>query len=111
MKGLIIKDYWANKILDGQKSIELRSSNTKIRGTIGVIISKTSKVWGTVDIVDSIELSDEDFYNLAEKHLVTCNREDISYKKLYGWVLENPKRFEEPIPYDHKKGCVIWVNL
>ncbi|NYC91934.1 hypothetical protein B0I49_005584, partial [Clostridium beijerinckii] len=35
----------------------------------------------------------------------------IPYKKLYGWILENPIIYNEPIPYEHKQGCVIWVNL
>ena len=30
---------------------------------------------------------------------------------IYGWKLENPKRFNEPIDYEHKLGCVKWVNL
>ena len=53
MKGLIIKPYWANKILGEEKTLEIRISNSNIRGTIGIVISGTSKVWGTVELVDS----------------------------------------------------------
>lgn len=111
MKGLIIKEYWAKLILDGLKSMELRGSKTKIRGTISIIISGTGMVFGTVDLIDCIELTDTDFYNRINEHCWKDGREKISYKKVYGWKLDNPKKFEKPIPYTHKQGCVIWVNL
>ena len=111
MKGLIIKPYWANKILDGEKTLEIRSRNINIRGTIGVVISGTSKVWGTVDLVDSFLIPDKDFEKFRDNHLIDCKREEISYKKTYGWKLENPKKFDAPIEYNHKLGCVQWVNL
>lgn len=111
MKGLIIKPYWADLILKGIKDIELRSQNTKIRGTIGIIKSKTKKVYGTVDLVDCIEINEKKYYELKNRHQVYQSFNSIPYKKLYGWVLKKPILFKEPIPYNHKKGCVIWVNI
>ncbi|GAF99913.1 unnamed protein product, partial [marine sediment metagenome] len=29
----------------------------------------------------------------------------------YAWVLEKAKRYDEPIPYTHPLGAVIWVKL
>jgi len=111
MNGLIVKPPWSQLILDGVKIMELRGNNTKIRGTIGIIESGTGKVFGTVDLVDCIKLSDEDFKNSVSKHRVNPNDTIISYKNLYGWIFENPIRFDKPIPYVHKQGCVIWVHL
>lgn len=111
MKGLIVKSEWADLILSGQKTMELRGSHTKIRGKIGIIKSKTGKVYGTVELVDSLPLSEDLFYQTVDQHQVTCSYEDIPYKQLYGWVLKNAEYYEEPIPYQHKQGCVIWVNL
>lgn len=111
MKGLIIKPYWADLILNGEKTIELRSSNTKIKGKIGIIKSGTKKVYGEIDLVDSIELTDDDYYNLSNEHKVNVRREDIPYKRMFGWKLENPIVYSEPKDYNHKKGCVIWVNI
>lgn len=56
MKGLIIKPYWADLILNNEKTMELRGGRTKIRGTIGIIKSKTGQVYGEVDIIDCIPL-------------------------------------------------------
>lgn len=111
MKGLIVKHNWADLILSGEKTLELRSTKTKIRGTIGIIKSKTGKVFGEVDIVDCVKLNDTMFYALKENHKVLCNREDIPYKNIYAWVLENPIIYKTPIEYKHKQGCVIWVNI
>lgn len=112
MKGLIIKEPWANLILEGQKNMELRGSNTKIRGKIGIIKSGSKKVFGTVELIDCIQITNRDDYNsYRENHMVSCEFEDITYKKLYGWILKNPIEFKEPITYEHKLGCVIWVNL
>lgn len=111
MKGLIIKEHWAELILSGMKTIELRSSNTKIRGTIGIIISGTGMIYGTVDLLDCIELNKETFYEKINEHCFEDGIEKVPYKKIYGWRLSNPQRFEKPIPYTHKQGCVIWVNL
>lgn len=111
MKGLIIKPYWTDLILSGDKTMELRSSNTKIRGTIGLIKSGSKKVYGTVDFIDCILLSKELYYNYKDKHRVDKDFKEIPYNKLYGWILNDPIKFDEPIPYNHKKGCVIWINL
>lgn len=78
MKGLIIKSPWSKLILDGKKTMELRGSNTKIRGTIGIIESSSGHVLGTVDLVDVKRLDDLDFLYTVDKHKVMCNREDIS---------------------------------
>lgn len=111
MKGLIIRPHWAEKILSGEKTLELRGSNTRIRGTIGIIQSGTGKVFGTVELVDSIPLNEVAFNQMKPQHQVFCSRQEIPYPKLYGWKLENPIRYKNPIPYTHKQGCVTWVNL
>ena len=111
MKGLIIKSKWADLILNRDKTIELRSSNTNIRGTIGIIKSGSKKVYGTVDIIDSIPLNENLYNDYRNKHKVDLDYKNIKYKHLYGWVLENAIKFNKPIPYNHKQGCVIWVNL
>lgn len=112
MKGLIIKPKWADLILDGWKTMELRGSNTNIRGTIGIIKSGTSKIYGTVELVGCEKLNEVNYYRLCSNHQVRDVRfEDIPYKNLWGWILANPIRYKEPIEYEHKQGCVIWVNI
>lgn len=113
MKGLIIKPHWADLVLSGKKTIEIRGSNTKIRGTIGVIKSKSGSVFGTVDLYDSIFLTKELYEGLREIHKVGISYEELLkiYPSPYGWCFRNAFKYNKPLKYNHKKGCVIWVNL
>lgn len=111
MDGLIIKEPYATWILNGEKTLELRGSNTSKRDTIAIIKSGTSCVYGTVDIVDSFEIETAKQYNqLRTRHCVGAERKDIRYKRLWGWVLSNPVLFEQPVPYTPKIGQQIWVK-
>jgi hypothetical protein len=112
MKGLIIKSPWIELILSGKKTWEIRGSNTKIRGTIALIKSGSGKIFGEVDLVDSMELSLEDYRQSKKLHGVDSgNALELPYKKTYAWVLANPRIYKEPVPYKHPMGAVIWVNL
>jgi ASCH domain. len=112
MKGLIIKDPWIELILEGLKTWEIRGSNSKIRGKIALIKSGTGMIYGTVEIVDSILLTSEQYHQAFEKHRITDTEgKALPYKKVHAWVLTNPVKFEKPIPYVHPQGAVIWVNL
>ena len=112
-KGLIIKPKWADLILDGYKTIEIRGSRTKIRGDIGIIKSGSKKIYGKANLYDCTELSKEDFNELRDKHLVNISYDELLkiYPNPYGWFLKDAKIFKKAMPYMHKKGCVIWVNL
>ncbi|BBI32461.1 ASCH domain-containing protein [Cohnella abietis] len=110
MKGLIIKPNWADLILSGKKTWEIRGSNTKIRGTIALIKSGTGMIFGTAVLTKSFHVTqtalDQGFRNHRIPETV-----EITYEKPHVWELTAVKRFEEPIPYTHPKGAVIWVNL
>jgi len=50
MNGLIIKPEWADLILSGKKTWEIRGSQTHIHGTIGIIKSGSGLIYGRVDL-------------------------------------------------------------
>eukprot|EP00435_Cladocopium_sp_Y103_P046798 s1761_g13.t1 len=50
---LIIKEKWALKLLNGEKSWEIRGSSTAKRGTIAIAISGTGKLYGEITLVDA----------------------------------------------------------
>ena len=112
MKGLIIRAPWIDYILKGEKTWEIRGSNTAVRGRVGLIKSGTGTVIGTVEIKDSIELTLDDYRENSIKY-GGDGQEALSlpYKRTYAWVLDQPSMFDEPFPYKHPMGAVIWVNL
>ena len=110
MKALIIKKPWIDYILSGKKIWEIRGSNTKIRGRIALIQSGSGLVVGECDLIDSIAL-DENAYKQNKKFHCIENTNELPYKKTYAWVLTNAIRYNEPKPYKHPNGAIIWVNL
>jgi hypothetical protein len=110
MKGLIIKPYWANLILNGEKTWEIRGSNTNIRGTVAIIKSGTGMIYGTVVLTNSFPVTQEAFDQGVRNHRIPETFEN-PYKQRYVWEMSAPKLFQHPIPYTHPQGAVIWVNL
>jgi hypothetical protein len=112
MKGLIIKEPWIDYILDGLKHWEIRGSNTKIRGRVYLIKSGTGMIYGEADLIDSFPVNYELMNKNQNKHRLRFEQWlDMGYSNPHAWVLENPVRYPEPIPYEHKKGAIIWVNI
>jgi len=112
LPALGIRQPWAELILRGIKTIELRSSRTKIRGPIYVYASKklattphaieaaeragidtavlpTGTLIGTVEIVDSFPAS--------QKHAAAACIPASLIKGKFGWELADPQRLKTPI--------------
>ena len=73
MNGLIIKPKWADLILSGKKTWEIRGSRTNICGTIGIIKSGSSQIFGTVDLVDCMPLTPALYGISYEEHRIPSN--------------------------------------
>lgn len=109
-RALIIKKKWSDRILDNRKTIEMRSTKTHIRGKVGIIESGTGLIVGEVEIIGCGELlTEEAALLLTPFHQV----EDLELLKKwrYAWLLARAKRYENPVPYKHPKGAVIWVKI
>lgn len=110
-KALVVKQPWVDLILSGQKIWEMRSTKTANRGLVGLIQSGTSKIIGSCEIIDVHYIpSLEELMDHQDKHQIDFSDEGLE-RCHYAWIIENPKRFTNPIPYSHPHGAVIWVNL
>lgn len=133
MKALSLQQPYAELVILGAKTIELRSWNTRHRGEFLIHSSKTWYGDGSIsdDILEKYNLYDKeldfgmiigkanlidvvdycsypreeminDGINLdllrddEDKHLAWGYQENK--KRLYGFILENPIRFQKPIP-------------
>jgi len=110
-RALIVKKPWIDLILSGQKTWEMRSRPTKIRGRIGLIEQGTGLIVGECDLVHSQILA----LDKLECDTYRCFHgvEDLTLleKWRFPWELKNAKQYEKPIPYKHPRGAVIWVKL
>ena len=116
LPALGIRQPWAELILRGIKTIEIRSSQTRIRGPIYVYASKKlaktphaekaiEKVGlnveelprgvliGTVEIVDS--------FPVQQKHAAAAGVPAELLKDKFGWKLANPQRLQTLIIPDY----------
>lgn len=93
MKAISIKEPWATLIVEGKKTIELRSWRTRHRGPVLIHRSgKNGGIVGWAEISDIVEIeSPNQFRSLRPKHQAP----DKFYQaRLYGWILENVKPVE-----------------
>jgi hypothetical protein len=104
MKALSIKEPWAGLIIEGKKTIELRTWRTRYRGPLLIHRSgKNGGVVGAAEIVDIIEIgSPEQFRSLRERHRAP---EAFYAEKLFGWVLAKAR----PVKFIPCKGRLgLW---
>ena len=117
MKCLSICQPFAELIVQGKKTIELRKWNTKFRGEFLVHAAKnvltedckrlkispegisTGAIIGKVNLVDVKKYeSDKELNRDKKKHHSVSN----NTKNKYGFILENPKKLRVPIEYTGK---------
>jgi hypothetical protein len=110
---LIVKPFWANKLLSGEKTMEIRGQScmNKLNTTIYLSKSGTQHVYGSLVFNDCVgPLTKEEFDSFHSMHCVSTDSSTTPYKKTYGWICEAPVIFERPIPYLHKKGAIVWLK-
>jgi len=113
MNALQIQHPHIDKILDGEKTWEIRGSRTNVRGRIGLIASGSGTVIGVCELVDCIgPLTAEEYSKNARKAGKHPSEAILGYyRQTFAWVLENARKLKRPVEYQHKPGAVIWVRL
>lgn len=109
-RGLIVKRSHLSRMYFNGKTWEMRSSKTNFRGKFHLIESGSGLITGEAELMDclppinSIRAADTTHYHQVD---------DLSLldRWRYPWVLANVKKYDEPIPYTHPQGAVIWVKL
>jgi hypothetical protein len=112
MKALNVHQPWAELIIQGRKTIELRKTRTGHRGLLAIRATKTvleshclkfgldtanlttGAILGTVELIELIEMTPENFHNLSNQHLSEMT---MPGKWKWGWRLANPKHLKRPI--------------
>jgi len=126
MKCLSVCQPFADLIIQGKKTIELRKWNTKFRGEFLVQAAQnirtedcrrlkmkdsltTGVIIGKVELVSVKKYENESKLKLdSKKHLALNNKSDSKY----GFILQNPKQFKVPIPCKGKlKFFEVEANL
>jgi hypothetical protein len=111
---LVVAELWASLLVDGEKTWELRTTSTKVRGPIGIAAKGTGAIIGAASLVDvDGPFSSEEIGEYEHLHRVP-GHDTSTYsgpQGLYAWEVADAVRFETPVPYRHPQGAVIWVLL
>ena len=79
---------------------------------MGLIKSKSLTVVGTCRIVDVIgPLTLKDIRENAQAKMHEAPGDCRDCEGQYAWVLEDVRRLDTPVPYNHPSGAVTWVKL
>ena len=108
---LVVKDPWHDKILNGQKTWEVRGSNTTKRGLVHLALSGAGgRIVGRCHITDSFPVKKR----VLRKHFAKHRIKDLSvvaYRNPHAWVLSKSLRYSKPFVYTHKQGAILWAIL
>lgn len=114
-RALIVKQPYADMIISGQKNLEMRSKKTNVRGEVGIIPKGSGHIIGTVEVVGVHDFSHapQHLKNPVARsdHRIPPEEWHLLDKWCIGWELRNPRKFVEPIKYDHPQGAVTWVRI
>lgn len=112
MKALSFRQPWAELVLQGRKTMDLRTYNTHYRGRMAIHASQTvesDRCWendlnpdnldaggivGTAELVDVVPLDEAAYHAHQAAHLGGRGWRE----GLYGWVLAHPERLPTFIP-------------
>ena len=112
VKGLIIDEPWISLIVSGEKTWEMRTRDTQVRGRIGLIRKGSKMVIGVADLVQTLpKLPPSELRASFGKHRVPESEIDEDFKWSTAWVLQRARSLQQSVPYHHPPGAVIWVNL
>ena len=118
MKGLSISQPFAELVISGKKTIDLRGWNTKFRGEFLIHAPlkikkeeckrlKITKKLTTGAIIGKAEIYDVKEYG-SKSELKTDYKKHFASKnfnqKKFGFLIKNPKAFRIPIPYKGQLG-------
>ena len=112
-RALIVREPYATLIATGQKTLEMRSRHTNVRGRIGIIPAGSGEIICSVELVNSWGYTGESgLKGIGGQTLHCVEPEDwhLLDKWCFGWELRNPNVFDNPIKYKHPKGAVVWVK-
>jgi hypothetical protein len=129
MKALSIRQPWADFIVQGKKTLELRSWSVKYRGALAIHASTNIEreacvahgidpervtagaIIGVVDLVDVVELNARAFEARRAEHLANAR---FNTTPLFGWQLANPRALPQPRVIRGRMGLFTvpdeWLN-
>ena len=106
----MLREY-LDEILDGLKTYDARSYDTKKRGTIALVDTRKSAIIGFVDLVSTHQISAReycDWHATGKWAGIILKVKDMS-KTYYAYDFKNPRRLNAPIKV--VKNGRTWIEI
>lgn len=113
-RALIIREPWISKILSGEKTWEMRSGPTSLRGWIGLAAQGRAEIVGLVRLVESrMPLSAANYDQYFGEHAIPPDQTAwaIENNWVFPWVLTDVIRLPKPVAFSQRAGAVKFVSL
>lgn len=114
-KILTVKPDFLCHILCGNKSWEIRKTNTRHRGMVAFAASGTFKLWGTARLDAAFWMSLEELKTAKAKRCHAVSSADL---QVYGqndgawvWAFRDVKLLQPSVAWRPKRGCIVWHNI
>lgn len=113
-RALIIREPWISKILSGEKTWEMRSKLTSVRGWIGLVAQGTSQVVGLARLIGcELPLNAKNYDQHFDRHAIPAEQTQwaIENNWVFPWVLADVIRLPRPMPFTSRPGAVQFVTI
>lgn len=120
-----MKNPYAEMLVTGQKTVEIRGSATEVGRTVAIALSGSKTLLGEVRLescqlvavknaagqLEDVVGSEHTLASLKAQHRIENPMESVSYNKVYAWFVSSPLRYLVPVAYSHPTGAQLWVKL
>jgi len=110
MEGLIVKQPFAELIIDGKKTWELRSKSApKKKINKEILLLSSGFALGKIKIKKCFEATKKEIIKNPKKHQSNINGL-TNENYFHVWEVNVTKKFSNPKKYSHPLGARIWVK-
>ena len=114
--GLVVKHPFAEMIVSGAKTWEIRTKQSWVRERVAILLGGTKTAIGEVTLTNSFPVTRDLLCRSFEKHRIDdlsavfqhAHNDNVQY---YAWVLQHAEKYTDPKPYVHPVGAITWVKL
>ena len=101
---MVVRQPWLNKILDGDKTMELRSRRYRAGSAW---LGMGGHIYGRIKIAEAVAMTTEEFRARAAEHAWPAEKEP-PYKTMWGLLLVDVQQLPDLMPYWRPRCAIGW---
>ena len=113
-RGLIVMPHYADLIVRGLKTWEMRTTGCGLNETVAIIASGTKTIVGVATVNGSLEpIGHAQMAANENRHRIDPELQGkaVDGGWTYPWVMSEARKLKAPLAFPQKNGAVIWTIL